>query len=232
MAHVGSDDKRSDGLFRWACLGVVTVFLAAVAWMLNDLRMTARQSTERLQVATQNVNEKLPEILAKSRESTELIAKNLPDVMEKIQLMTETVVESLPEIVERIDHTTEVIAELAEDIRQLKELAGLTGGKRDENLVAYANSLLKAVEASGGSIGVRKLMSAGLKNTVSAAEWVAAARKEALLLSVLVKSKKEMLMRLGKTKLGASWYIELPGKEPITLIEWLKENHAETKALG
>ena len=52
-----------------------------------------------------------------------------------------------------------------------------------------------------------------------------------VLLAILAKSKKEMLTRLGKTKLGLNWYLEMPGKEPMPLIEWLKENHAETKAL-
>jgi hypothetical protein len=40
-----------------------------------------------------------------------------------------------------------------------------------------------------------------------------------------------MLTRLAKTKFGSPWYIELPGKEPQTLLDWLKENHPESREL-
>jgi hypothetical protein len=199
--------------------------------MLNDIRLQVRRSAELVQEAAGHINDGLPTLVARSRQTAEVVATNLPEVVEKVKRTTDTVAESLPEVVDRVDRTTEVVAELAEDIRQLKELAGITSGKRDENLVAYANSLLKKIETSGGTIGVKKLTSRGLKNTQPAAEWAAGARKEAVILAILVKSKKEMLTRLGKTKLGLNWYMEMPGKDPVPLIEWLRENHAETKAL-
>jgi hypothetical protein len=81
-------------------------------------------------------------------------------------------------------------------------------------------------------IGVRKTMGKGLKNPVPAAEWVAGERREALFLVVLGRSKKEMLKAIVTTKLGFSWYIQLPGQEPVKLLDWLRENHAQTKELG
>jgi gas vesicle protein len=231
MANAGID-QVDNRLFRWVCLAVAVAFLSLTTWMVNDIRLNIRRSAEIVKTTGGNINEHLPAIVAKSKQTTDVLSKNLPEVVDKVKASTDTISESLPEIVDRVDRTTEVIAELAEDIRQLKELAGITSGKRDENLVAYANSVMKTIEASGGTIGVKKLTSRGLKNTLPAAEWVVGARKEALILAILVKSKKEMLNRMGKTKLGLYWYIEFAGKEPVTLIDWLKEHHAETKAIG
>lgn len=219
-------------MFRWAFLGTAAAFLAAVVWILNDIRLQVRQSGERIRAASGALEENMPTIVEKTRQSTETLSKNLPQVVARVDKMTLTLSENLPDLVDRIGKTSEVIAELAEDIRQLKELAGVTSGARDKSLVAYANGLLQAVELSGGSIGVHKPFGKGLKNTRPAAEWVVGARKEALILTILVKSKKEMLTRLGKTKLGANWMIEFPEKEPVPLIDWLRLNHPESKEVG
>jgi hypothetical protein len=200
-------------MFKWLCLGVAVVFLAVVCWMINDIRLHVRRSAGVVNEAGQNINEHLPAIVQKSRQATETLSKNLPPM---------------------VDHAAaaaEELAELAADIRQLKELAGVTNTVRDQNLLAYANSLLRTIETSGGVIGVKKTFSQGLKNTRPAAEWAVGARKEALFLSLLVKSKKEMLTRLAKTKFGSHWYIQLPDKQPATLLDWLRENHPGSRDL-
>jgi len=65
-----------------------------------------------------------------------------------------------------------------------------------------------------------------------AADWVRDERREAAFLAVLGKSKKQMLDGIVRTKLGFSWYVQLPGKKPVKLLDWLKENHAETRELA
>jgi hypothetical protein len=201
-------------MFKWACLGVAVVFLSAVLWLLNDIRVQVRQSGRVVDDAGQTVNAELPVIVQRTRSTSEIVAKNLPDV------------------VKRIDRTTEVVAELAEDIRQLKELAGLKAVPRDKNVVAYAESVLQKVAASGGEIGVKKTIGKGLKNTRPATEWVDAERREAALMAILGRSKKQMLQSIVTTKLGFYWYIQLPGKQPVRLLDWLKENHEETRNLA
>ena len=223
---------KESAMFRWVCLGVAVAFLASVLWMLNDIRVQVRLSGERIRTAGGSLEENLPAIVEKTRQTTETLSQNLPQVIARVDKMTLTLSENLPDLVDRAGKASEVVAELAEDIRQLKELAGVTSSVRDKSLVAYANSLLAAVESSGGTIGVKKTLSKGLKNTRPAAEWVVGARKEALILTILVKSKKEMLTRLGKTKLGANWMIEFPDQEPMSLIDWLQRNHPESKELG
>lgn len=219
-------------MFKWLCLGVTVVFLVAVGWMLNDIRLQVRDSATRVRTAGDNINEHLPEVVAKSKETTQALSKHLPEVVEKVRHSTDTIAQHLPELLERANKATEVIGELAEDIRQLKELAGLTNTRRDENLVAYANGVMKRIETSGGAIGTKKVVGRGLKNPQPATEWSVSARKEALILAILVKSKKEMATKLAKTKLGTNWYIEIPEKDPVTLLDWLKQNHEETRSLN
>jgi hypothetical protein len=219
-------------MFKWACLGVAVVFLGVVGWMINDIRLQVRQSAAVIDTAGDSINEALPDIVKKSRLAGDTLAKNLPEVVERTRTTTETVAKTLPELARNASRAAEELAELAEDIRQLKELAGVTTRDRDKSLIAYGNSLLRAVESSGGQIGVKKSLGKGLKNPQDAREWAVGARKEALFLSLLVKSKKEMLTRLAKTKLGFYWYIQLPGKEPVRLLDWLKENHPESKELA
>jgi len=182
-------------MFKWVCLGVAIVFLAALTWMINDLRLEVRRSAQTVQSVGQTVNEHLPEIVEKTRT------------------------------------TAETLAELAEDIRQLKELAGMSHTPRDQNLVAYANGVLNAIESSGGTIGLRK-SGGGLRNPLPAKEWAVGARKEALFLTVVAKSKKELLTRLAKNKFGSSWHIQVGDKEPMPLLEWLQKNHEATRELG
>jgi hypothetical protein len=209
--------------FRWACLGVAVAFLAALLWMVNDMRVQVRRGSETVQRAGP--------ALAKLESASATVNDKLPAIVDRTQKTSETVAAHLPMVVERIDTTTETLAELAEDIRQLKQLAGLTGKPRDEGLVAYANSLLNAIAATKGVVGTRKVIGKGLTGTRPAAEWVVAARREALFQVLFVSSKKEMLDRLTKTKLGWSWYLELPGKPAVPLADWARANHAESKDL-
>ena len=184
-------------MFKWVCLGVGVVFLSVVVWMLNDIRVETRRSVQTFQATGQTVNEHLPEIVEKSRV------------------------------------TTDTVAELAADVRQLKELAGMTNAARDKNLVAYADGVLDAIEGSGGTIGLKKLLGGkGLKDTLPAREWVVAARKEAVVLTALAHSRHELATRLGRNKFGSPWYIQVGTAEPVPLLDWLRANHPESKDLG
>ena len=156
----------------------------------------------------------------------------LRDSTETVRTAGRTVNEHLPAVVEKTQATTETLAELSADVRQLKELAGATGGVRDQNLVAYAEGALRQVETSGGTVGVKKLLGgSGLKNELPAREWAAGARKEAVFLVAVVRSKKELATRLSTNKFGSPWYIQVGDKEPVPLLDWLREHHPASKDL-
>src|SRR5262249_44371972 len=141
-------------MFKWLCLAVTVIFLVVLGWMVNDIRLQVRQASQMIQDTGQMVNEHLPIIVEKSRTSTDLVAEHLPAIIETTRT------------------TTETLAELAEDIRQLKELLGVAHTARDQNLVAFADSVLKSIEAAGGTIGLKKsLGGGGLKHPLPAKEW-------------------------------------------------------------
>jgi hypothetical protein len=160
------------------------------------------------------------------------IRTQLRDSAETVRTAGRTVNDHLPAVVEKTQATTETLADLAADVRQLKELAGATGGVRDQNLVAYAEGALRQVEASGGTVGLRKLLGgSGLKDQVPAREWAAGARKEAVFLVAVVRSKKELATRLATNKFGSPWYIRVGHHEPVPLLDWLREHHPPSKDL-
>jgi hypothetical protein len=201
-------------MFKWTCLGVAVIFLAFIGWVAYDIRCDVRRSVETVQTTSRTVNEHLPAIVEQSHQVSSVVTDNLPTIVEKTRT------------------TTDTLAELSEDVKQLKELAGLTGSARDQNLVAYADSVLTTIDQSGGSIGLKKTFGgSGLKNLLPAKEWVVGARKEAVFLTLVAKSKKELVMRLAKNKFGSSWHIQVGDKEAIPLLDWLKENHTATKDL-
>ena len=63
----------------------------------------------------------------------------------------------------------------------------------------------------GGFRLEKKVMGSGLKEVMSAQEWVADARKEALWLTFRAKSRSEFLERLCENKFGSSWFIRFEG---------------------
>lgn len=201
-------------MFKWSCLAVAAGFLSLLAWMINDVRLDIRRTAEMIQVTGQTVNEHLPTIVDKSKKTADILAEHLPNIVDKTRT------------------TVDTISELTGDIHQIRELLVGAHAPRDTNLVAYAHSVLKAIEASEGKIGLKKLPPGkGLKNTLPAKEWVASARLEATFLTATATSKKELVTRLSSNKFGLRWYIEIGDNEMITLLDWLKENHAETRAV-
>jgi hypothetical protein len=154
------------------------------------------------------------------------------DIRSQLTRSGNTVNEHLPAIVEKTHKTTETLADLSEDVRQLKELAGVTGSARDQNLVAYANSALAQIESSGGVIGLKKTFGGkGLKDQLPAREWAVGARKEAVLLTAVAKSKKELATRLAKNKFQSDWMIQIGDQDPVPLLDWLREHHEPSKEL-
>src|SRR5258707_515335 len=79
----------------------------------------------------------------------------------------ETLNDRLPDILNRTLVVAETVSELAMDVRNLKSVLGKVPLVRaDEDLAAYAGSVLEAIEKSGATIGQKASSGKGLKKPV------------------------------------------------------------------
>lgn len=60
-------------MFRWSCFALAAVSIATTLWMVNDLRVEMRRTTGML-------NERLPQILERTKQSTETLAELSTDL--------------------------------------------------------------------------------------------------------------------------------------------------------
>jgi hypothetical protein len=154
----------------------------------------------------------------------------LNDLRREFRRTGRAVNENLPEILEKTRTSTETLARLSEDIRQLRDLAGVTGTPRDATLARYADELLDAIEAAPAArIGVEAIIGSGLKDARPASEWTVDARKEAVYLAFAASSRAELLDRLTKNKFGREWLIQEGEKPPVKLREWLQRKFPVTR---
>ncbi len=153
------------------------------------------------------------------------------DLRRDLKQSVQVVNTQLPEILENTRDSSQTLAVVSNDIRELRDLAGISTGTGDRSLVSYADGVLDAVESSGGVIGLKgKLgMSAKLDDPVPAAEWVVGARKEAVYLALRAQSQHELLHRLTTSfPLRRAWQMQIGEAAPEPLIDWLRVHHAES----
>jgi hypothetical protein len=192
-------------MFKWVCLGVATIFLAAVAWMLNDIRRDVRRTGDAVQTAGHTVNEQLPAILAKTRVTVEALGEGVPQI-------------------------TDTLVDVAADVRNLKEAIGKSSVSADIKQLAYGESLLQFVGASGGTVGLAS-DSGELRKAQPAREWANSARKDLLLYTMLTQTNEQLLGKMTSTKFGSPLSIRVGEAAAVQLIEWLKANHPATRSL-
>ena len=150
----------------------------------------------------------------------------LYDLRVQMKAASATVNDKLPRILEKTEQSAETLATLSADIREIRDLAGLPqNSAHDRTIVRYADQVLDLIEKSGGSVGTRPLIGGAdkLKDPVPAAEWVRGARKEALWQTLRVNSRDELLTRLGETKFGSAWHIQVGQEKPVPLADWVKQ---------
>lgn len=152
----------------------------------------------------------------------------LNDLRLELKRSAATVNRDLPVILANTKQSTQTLAEVSDDIKELRNLAGVSDVPRDETLVAYADSVLDLVEAQQAVIGTNKLIGSSLSDPQPAAVWGAATRKEAVWLTFRAASKRELLDRLTETKFGSAWQIQFGEDKPLPLRDWLGEHHPPT----
>lgn len=154
------------------------------------------------------------------------------DVRNHVRNSVSTINRDLPMILDKTRDSAETMSALSQDVKQLRELVTGGVGKRDENIIAYEIEVLKLIEESNGSIGVKKLVGSGLSDPVPAKEWVARERKAALWDQARSTSKADLLHRIGHSALlKRAWYIDTGDQHPVQLVDWIKANHVPSREL-
>jgi hypothetical protein len=155
----------------------------------------------------------------------------LNDMRREVKRTNEVVGERLPQILENVQKGTDTLARVSKDIDSLRDLAGISDVAKDRSLVVYADSILDFLEKQSGQIGLAKVVGNGMKDLIPVQDWARDARKEALWLTVRASTKGELLERLGKNKFGSDWYFAPTSGEPLTLINFLKSSHPDSRSI-
>jgi hypothetical protein len=207
-------------MFKWICLAVATLGLAAFLWMVNDVRLRITGLADR-------VDAKLPAI----EEKAERVDGKLTTLLADSHQAVSTINARLPRIMDKTEQGVDNLAQLSEDLKQSKELLGSVNSiGQNKDLARYAVSLLKVVrEQRQATVGSKEKDSdKELKSAAKAEDWAKSAGRDANFLSLIAQSKGEVLDRLTKTASGAPLYIQLAEKAaPVLLQAWLKEKLPE-----
>src|SRR5947209_15496793 len=123
--------ERGRSMFKWACLAVATAFLAFVGWVLNDIRVEVKRTSQRLNDSAEQFDK-----------TGEKINENLPAILEKTRKATDALGDDLPQIVVKTRDVAETLSEVAADMHKLKAAIARMKTERDPELVAYAADVL------------------------------------------------------------------------------------------
>lgn len=241
-------DKSNSGphVFKWVCLLVAVVALAVFGWMLNDVRLEVKSvapKVEKLADKTEQLVEKadktLPSLLTQTEQLVEKTDKTLPSILTQTEQASKTVNAHLPTLVERSEtllnrseDAVENLARLTEGLERYAELMGIVhSASQDKGMLAYGASMLDFLGKQNAHVGV---MPAGptkeLKKPVPAAQWAGFARKDVNFLSLIAKTKEDMLHGLARTRSALPLYVQQGEKAaPVLLSDWLMQNHPESK---
>mgnify|MGYP000046392647 CR=1 FL=1 len=116
-------------------------------------------------------------------------------------------------------------AQVLSEYQEIKEKTIYKNIDEIHSNLQFANDLLDVVQTSGGIIINENI--AWKDKVVSAAEWAGRARIEAKLLA-LAYDRQEILSRISSTKFEDDWKIQLDGKKPVRLYDWLSETELVT----
>src|SRR4051794_17117840 len=97
--HTGATTMSEKAVFRWACLAVAAAALAALGWMLNDMRLQVRELAES---ANKQLNEvqglttKASTILTQTERVTAQLDDKVPKILKQAERVTSSMDQHLP----------------------------------------------------------------------------------------------------------------------------------------
>lgn len=239
--HAAPASRKGTTAFQWACLLVAVAALSAFGWMLNDLRLEVKGLTpkvDRLLARAEDLvdrtDKQLPRILTQTEQVAAQLDRHLPRILAQTEQATNTINTQLPALLARTEVAIDNVADLSENFKQYKGLMGMVHiATQNKGLFSYGTSLLSWLGGHDASIGARPAGSdQPLRQVKSAKEWAGAARADAEFLSLVGRSKGDVLHGLARTKSASPWHIQLPGQAPRLLADWVKQMHPESKGVN
>jgi hypothetical protein len=107
-------------MLRWLYFAVVTGFLAAVLWMINDMRVTARGLVERL-------DRQLPPILDNAEQAAKRVNEQLPRILKNSELAAQDLDTHLPQLLQKAQQGVDQLALVAKRLRGFGDFIGGPG---------------------------------------------------------------------------------------------------------
>jgi hypothetical protein len=225
-------------VFKWICLLVAVVALAAYGWMLNDVRLEVKSlapSVAQLTVKTEDLVDKmdknLPTLITHAEKTSTQIDRHLPRILNQTETAAATINTNLPPLLNRTEVGLDNLIDLSDSFKQYKGLMGIVhAASQNKGLFSYGSSILGFLGGSNATIGLKKPgPEGGLKQPMAAKDWAAFAMKDNHFLSLVAKSKEDMLHGLARTNTAAPLHIQVGNQPPRPLADWLKETHPESK---
>jgi hypothetical protein len=223
-------------MFKWVCLLVAIVALGGFGWILNDMRMEVKvlaekadRLTSQAEVLLARTDEQLPRIMAQTEKVTSQLDSHLPRILRTTEKASETINSQLPALLTHSETAVDSITDLSDNFKQYKGLMGVVHAATEhKGLFSYGASILSFLSGSDATIGVKK-PGGGLKHAMPAKEFASAAGNDVQFLSLVSKTKRDMLHGLARSKSLSALHIQVGDQEPRPLAAWLKEMHPESK---
>ena len=235
-------------VFKWACLLVAVAALSTFGWMLNDLRLEvkglapkadkllakAEELVEKTEKLIDRTDKQLPHILAQTEKAAGILDRNLPTILSQTGQAATTINTQLPTLLERTEVALDNVSDLSENFKQYKGLLGVVhAASQNKGLFSYGSSLLGWLGGQSATVGTKPAGSSQpLRQAAPAKDWAGAAQKDAHFLSLVGKSKEDVLHGLARTKSSSPWHIQFGSQAPRLLADWLKETHPESKGVN
>jgi hypothetical protein len=223
-------------MFKWICLLVAIAALGGFGWMLNDMRMEVKVLAEKADRLTgqaeallARTDEQLPRIMSQTEKVTNQLDSHLPRILRTTEKAGETINSQLPTLLAHSETAVDSIADLSDSFKQYKGLMGVVhAATRHEGLFSYGASILSFLGGSDATVGVKK-PGGGLRHAMPAKAFAAGANGDVHFLSLVSKTKEDMLHGLTRSTSLAALHVQVGDDPPQPLAAWLRAKHPESK---
>jgi hypothetical protein len=210
-------------MFKWVCLGVAVVALAAFGWMINDVRLEVKalaQKADQIAVKADELvaktDRQLPVIQTQTEQVTTQLDRHLPSLLSQTEGAARTINTHLPTLLARSEVAVDNVSDLADSFKQYKGLMGVVhAATQNKGLFGYGLGVLSMLEGQNATIGVKKHgAEGGLKQVLPVKAWASSAQKDVHFLSLFARTKEEMLHGLARSSSPAPLHIQVGDQPP------------------